>query len=694
MRFLRFTSVVKWQLRLLVLVLLLLLCPSPGLSVIPRNENLGPEALPQRLSAFHEQRLTRANPNVSKVYRRRLRQDQADGVDHNPDADADTKDTAALTKTTSFAQEAKGADNIPKPNRDDGDNATAANEDAEVDAQMAAIARDAGITEEELNRVEKNQESERSLEDMIRDVDDAVSIIGRAKDNDVEDKLERANRKAELANENNEAPQDDSAVLRAGTKMIETNAGNVDGGAADHNSDEESNVRDARQADQPPHEMVAPGRPNKPLVKHSKSETEESKGRDVVISSLRIENENYRQRIKNLVESERNARHTEREGKLEVERLKKEIEKMRAEKKNADQFVREQKLENKKLRESFSKSVDEAKVERNGEMEEMKATIEEQKRAFEELLEEKRLLSRMLSDEQRKLNELQEKIQHPDLGLWVRQRAERAAILMESPETDAIKYYAQKYMAPKVTKMKHKLQMLESRVERSVDHLLPAKYGWFVAMLLSIGLIGFPVFVTVSTAVSVTKSFSLRQHVLVGNVFLAAFAAGLCIAGVVLRQDPLQTLYEASGSLFIMLQLGMAVAYPAFVIVILCAVLRARDRVDVLVFGCEAVFYAVIGINYRSRVWRGAMLGEHIDTGPMMYVVYLVDFVAMMALTISSSRTQGAVEVGGHDVEEGFEKHGGQSGAGRVGANASRIGVLGKGLGQLSVGRRREEKAE
>lgn len=291
-----------------------------------------------------------------------------------------------------------------------------------------------------------------------------------------------------------------------------------------------------------------------------------------------------------------------------------------------------------KSKDVFKKALQAEKMERRSEKEELTSAIEERKRAFDELFEEKQVLGQILREEQDTLRELQDRIQHPDLSLWVKQRAERAAILMETPETDAMKFYARKYMAPEVTKMGHRIALLEKRVERSVDHLLPAQYGATVAFLLTIGLIGFPVFVTMSTVVSVTKSVSLRQYVLLGNVFLTAFSSGLCIAGLVLQQDPLQTLYEASERLFVLLQLAAAIAFPFFVGVIACACFKARDREDVFVFGCELVFYVLVGLNYRSRVWRPAMLGQNIETSRMMYVVYVIDFLSMTALTISSAK--------------------------------------------------------
>lgn len=351
-------------------------------------------------------------------------------------------------------------------------------------------------------------------------------------------------------------------------------------------------------------------------------------------------------------------------------------------------------IELQKSKEMFQKTLHSEKEERRSEKEEMTSAIEERKRAFDELFEEKQVLGQILNEEQRTLHELQEKIQHPDLGLWIKQRAERAAILLETPETDAIKFYARKYMAPEVTKIRHRLELLENRVQKGVDHLLPAKYGSVVALLLTIGLIGFPIVVTMSTVMSITKNVSLRQYVLLGNVFLTAFSSGLCIAGLILRQDPLQTLYEASESMFVILQIGAALAFPVFVGVIGCAVWRARDREDLFVFGCELVFYILVGLNYRTRVWRPAMLGENIETSRMMYVVYVIDFLSMTALTISSakldqSRTGGS---GGdrltmlpQDSKAGGHKASGMTASGPPGSARSRLGAIGSNLVEAAI---------
>lgn len=398
-----------------------------------------------------------------------------------------------------------------------------------------------------------------------------------------------------------------------------------------------------------------------------------------------------------LAEKERKLADKERKAAdARAEASRKEVDALQAKVAMMARSLEAQKEDAKAAKVELSRSTDiyERKLEseRQGhksEQDELTTAIEERKRAFDELYEEKQVLGQILNEEQKTLHELQEKIQHPDLGLWIRQRAERAAILVETPETDAMKFYARKYMAPKVTKMRHRLALLEKRVEKSVDHLLPAKYGSVVAFLLSIGLIGFPVFVTMSTVVSVTKSVSLRQYVLLGNVFLTAFSSGLCIAGLILQQDPLQTLYEASESLFVILQLAAAIVFPVFVGVIFCAVLKSRDQEDLFVFGCELVFYILVGLNYRARVWRPAMLGQNIETSRMMYVVYVIDFLSMTALTISSAKldqnrlpsfvgdSYGGVEA---EAGQGANKMVGGPGSGSVGGSRSGLGALGSGL--------------
>lgn len=301
-----------------------------------------------------------------------------------------------------------------------------------------------------------------------------------------------------------------------------------------------------------------------------------------------------------------------------------------------DKTIAEQRVEKERFlhRQALESVRDEVKAER----EELMESVDERKRAFDELLEEKKMLTSELESEAKTLEELQEKIQHPDLGVWIKQRAKRATILMEAPETDAMKHYASRYMAPGVKKMKHRLEELERKVEDSVDHVVPGKYGGVVAVFLCVFLVGFPLMVTMSSVFALTRSVSLRQYVLLGNVFLAAFSLGLLIAGLVLFEDPLQTLYEASEKVFILLQVAASIAFPCFLLVLGLAAARGRDRKEQWVFGCELMFYVLVGLDYRKRVWRPAMLGENIDTSWMMYMVHFVDFVCMTALTVSSAR--------------------------------------------------------
>lgn len=322
----------------------------------------------------------------------------------------------------------------------------------------------------------------------------------------------------------------------------------------------------------------------------------------------------------------------------ESKELKREIERLRETEAETRKTVEDLIQDNDMLRDEAALGAESSKDRENAVRKELTASLDEQRKAFEELLEEKKLLASILRDEQNTLRDLQERIQNPDLGLWIKRRTERAAILLENPETDAMAYYAKQYMQPKIKKMRHRLDILERRVERTVDHLLPAQYGGVVALLLSFALVGFPIVVSGYAMLSLTKTVSLRQYVLIGNVFCMAFAFGLCAAEVMLWQDPLQTLYEASENMFMMMQIALALVYPAFLVLIAMTVLKARDDEDMFVFGCELVFYFMVAINYHSHVWKPAMLGRNIQSTGMMYVVYLVDFMAMTALTVSSSR--------------------------------------------------------
>lgn len=280
-----------------------------------------------------------------------------------------------------------------------------------------------------------------------------------------------------------------------------------------------------------------------------------------------------------------------------------------------------------------------AKLARAGETRgKLERSLRERTRAFDELLEEKQLLSREVRKEQTQLVALQNRIRDPSLGVWVRRRAERAAVLLDSPETDAVAYYANLYMRPRVARMRHRLEVIEKRLEASVDHVLPAKYGAPVAVLLLVGLFAFPILAVFRVTLTLSSKISLRQYVLLGNVFLVALAFSCCVARLLLRQDPLQTLYEASEQAFLVLQLLIGLAFPMFLLLLAVTVFKARRRGSAYIFACEFVFYFMVGLNYRRRVWEPAMVGEVIHSNAMMYVVYLVDFVCMTILTVSAAQ--------------------------------------------------------
>jgi hypothetical protein len=270
----------------------------------------------------------------------------------------------------------------------------------------------------------------------------------------------------------------------------------------------------------------------------------------------------------------------------------------------------------------------------------VKAKLAEQERAFAGVMEEKRYLADMLREEEQTLAKLNHKVQNPDLGMWIKTRAARVKVFFETPETDAAAYYAGRFVNAKVSAARERINYLEEEVEKSVDVVLPARYGGFVALVLSAILVGFPVAVTALAITRITKSISLRQHVLLGNLFFASLVIGVCGIGLVLRQDPLRTLYDAAENMFVLLQLALACAYTVFILTLVRAARRARDNRDLVVFGSELVFYLLVGMNYHARVFRPAMLGLTLDTSKALYIVYAVDFCAMIALTVSSASSE------------------------------------------------------
>lgn len=326
--------------------------------------------------------------------------------------------------------------------------------------------------------------------------------------------------------------------------------------------------------------------------------------------------------------------------------LSRELEETRARLRSASALAseREERLEAaeasaRSLRDQLAAARGSGNTAQSATRERLQRALRDRTRAFDELLEEKKLLSRELRKEQGQLVALQERIRDPSLGAWVRRRAERAAVLLDSPETDALAYYAQLYMRPRVARMRHRLEVIEKRLEMSVDHVLPAKYGAPVAVLLLMGLFAFPILAVFRVTLTLSSKISLRQYLLLGNVFLVALAFSCCVARVLLRQDPLKTLYQASEQAFLFLQLLIGLAFPMFLLLLAVIVYKARRRGNAYIFACEFVFYFMVGLNYRRRVWEPAMVGEVIHSNTMMYVVYLVDFVCMTMLTVSAANS-------------------------------------------------------
>lgn len=258
------------------------------------------------------------------------------------------------------------------------------------------------------------------------------------------------------------------------------------------------------------------------------------------------------------------------------------------------------------------------------------------RKAFDELLSEKQSLTTMLKEDEEQLRALQEKVQNPELSKWIEVRAAKLNKYFETPETDAVAYYAKKIMGSKMQIARKRLSALEHKMEQTVDSVMPARYGSFVALMLTLIIVGFPVVVTAYAVIFLTKVISFRQRVLLGNLFFASFFIAVGIVGLILRQDPLKTLYDASENQFILLQIALSLSYACFMAVLTWAIVKGRARQEKATFISQMIFYAAIGVNYHNRVWAPSMLGLTIDTNAWMYFVYVIDFCAMAMLTVSS----------------------------------------------------------
>lgn len=242
----------------------------------------------------------------------------------------------------------------------------------------------------------------------------------------------------------------------------------------------------------------------------------------------------------------------------------------------------------------------------------------------------------LLIEERATLKALESRVDHPELTSWIVNRATRLSSLFNTDETEAAAKYAKRLIAPEVEFAKSKLSDLEHRVEQSVDAVVPSRYGHVVALTIAAIIIAFPTCVTLVAMSSIHKAISIRQHVLLCNVFLAALVAAVGFCGVILREDPLEALHVTSDSAFFAVHLFLF-AFCSMVLAMLCRALYfRRDERDLIVFGSQIFFFMVICHNYNSRVLKPALLGYAIDVNPLMYIVYLLDFSVMTLLTVST----------------------------------------------------------
>lgn len=230
--------------------------------------------------------------------------------------------------------------------------------------------------------------------------------------------------------------------------------------------------------------------------------------------------------------------------------------------------------------------------------EDVQFELREQRQAFEQVLKEKNLLGKTVKDEEAALFALQEKVQHPEFKQWLKNRAARFSEHFENSETDAVAYYARRFVEPQVFKARNRISALEGRLEKTVDVVLPAKYGSFVALILALIVVVVPIFVTLSAITSITKAISMRQHVLICNLCISSFVIALAVCGLVLQADPLKTLYNASESGFIFLQFCLVVLFMTSLFMLGRALYNARDDRDMIVFGSQLIFYVLVGVSH------------------------------------------------------------------------------------------------
>lgn len=254
--------------------------------------------------------------------------------------------------------------------------------------------------------------------------------------------------------------------------------------------------------------------------------------------------------------------------------------------------------------------------------------------AFYQLLKEKKALAAEVQADHAQLESLQRRIQNPTLGAWLTKRTTRVRRLISAlPETDALAHYTKIYMKPSLKASTKQFHALEQGVAR----VIPNKTSAFIIALMMIFV---PSILVLRLTYTLTQKLSLAQYVLLINVFLCGLMISLLISSLVLNIDPLQNLYENAEHVFMVIQCLLTLIYPAF-LALLCFTIRKNYKVDnakAFIFALELMFYVVIGLNYQKRIWKPSMLGQVLHSNLSMYILYLLDFVCMTALTISASR--------------------------------------------------------
>eukprot|EP00172_Hildenbrandia_rubra_P001090 Plantae.Rhodophyta-Hildenbrandia_rubra.ctg16527.p1 GENE.Plantae.Rhodophyta-Hildenbrandia_rubra.ctg16527~~Plantae.Rhodophyta-Hildenbrandia_rubra.ctg16527.p1 ORF type:complete len:654 (+),score=148.09 Plantae.Rhodophyta-Hildenbrandia_rubra.ctg16527:3177-5138(+) len=296
-----------------------------------------------------------------------------------------------------------------------------------------------------------------------------------------------------------------------------------------------------------------------------------------------------------------------------------------------------------------------AKDEEIGKLEKEMEEEEVQKRI---VLRQSQMLKDMLEEDEKMLKELKKKADNPDIKLWLGKRVKKVTKYLDNPETEAVADFAKRYFAGGVHKGSSKFSEVERKVEKGIGKMIPAKYGSLVGSVLTLILVGLPVGLISYAFCSFTTLISTRQYILLGNCFFTLFTIGLCAIGLLLWDDPLQTLYFLSRGNFVGINFIVGIIFSLFCLFIMRAIATAKSDQERITFGSELFIYAVVGVHYHVNVWQPAMLDNPIRTSYVTYILYLLLFCTaiVFTVTIAKQRRIQKILVGGssdQDLEDG-----------------------------------------